>query len=437
MIGQVVGQVIGGAVVNGRSTASAEPHKVADRATASGAEQVQQPDAQVLADPVENSGARPVGALFDDSALYDEILASPGWQEYFASNSGENSLAVQRAPLAHAAAVEKAHLERRGSVTFSSGQATDASALRTVEAQEAFRDAGWASTHFEMRVRWKAFDDWVGGLGTSISSDLQHDIEVRRAALVDNDAYVSELSAIADAEVGKVIFAGLGLGSSVGGFVGTGAAVLAAGGGWGTGAVLAVEADYAQSNVRGLLNGSFQAQSTGGGTIISLATDGRYGEGAYALGTLGVAGLAGGISLARSRISSTGRVAAEGAAALGPTGKQYSVAFEVKLDRNVWGRSDKVHFNRANAALDDALRSDKVFASRMESLMPGVQNSVARSGGRQNPAGWTWHHGSEPGSMQLVPTLQHTNPLFGDAFHPNGVGGYSLWAIPAGAPKRR
>jgi DNase/tRNase domain of colicin-like bacteriocin/LysM domain len=132
-----------------------------------------------------------------------------------------------------------------------------------------------------------------------------------------------------------------------------------------------------------------------------------------------------------------GLAAAERGAVLRPTGKQYSVAFETKLDPAVWRRSDKVHFNRANAAFDDALRSDPAFAAQMDTLIPGVQNSVARAGGRQNPTGWTWHHGSEPGSMQLVPTAQHTDALFWDAFHPNGVGGYNTWAIPAGAPPRR
>jgi DNase/tRNase domain of colicin-like bacteriocin len=134
-----------------------------------------------------------------------------------------------------------------------------------------------------------------------------------------------------------------------------------------------------------------------------------------------------GCSVAAERVGAT----------LGPSGRQYSVAFETKLDASVWGRSDSVHFNRANAALDDVLRADPVFATQMDTLIPGIQSSVAKAGGRQNPTNWTWHHGSEPGTMQLVPTAQHRSSLFWDAFHPNGVGGYSTWAIPAGAPPRR
>jgi hypothetical protein len=95
-----------------------------------------------------------------------------------------------------------------------------------------------------------------------------------------------------------------------------------------------------------------------------------------------------------------------------------------------------VHFNRANAALDDALQLDPEFAAIMDSVIPGVARSVARTGGRETPAGWVWHHDTAPGLMQLVPELQHTpGSLFWGALHPTGRGGYSLWAIPAGAPK--
>jgi DNase/tRNase domain of colicin-like bacteriocin len=124
------------------------------------------------------------------------------------------------------------------------------------------------------------------------------------------------------------------------------------------------------------------------------------------------------------------------------SGGQYSVAYESQLDSSVLGRSRSVHFNRANQALDEAMAADPAFASQMDSMIPGVQDSVGAAGGRQTPDGWTWHHapsantGGETGVMQLVPTVQHTpGSAFWPTLHPNGVGGCSEWAIPAGAPK--
>jgi hypothetical protein len=122
-----------------------------------------------------------------------------------------------------------------------------------------------------------------------------------------------------------------------------------------------------------------------------------------------------------------------------PSGEFYSVAFETKLDPSVFGRSDKVHFNRANAALDDALCADPEFAARMQLMSPGIAGRVSSVGGRQNPLGFTWHHDFSPGVLQLVPTVQHTpGSIFWRTFHPDpgAAGGYSIWAIPAGAPKR-
>lgn len=122
-----------------------------------------------------------------------------------------------------------------------------------------------------------------------------------------------------------------------------------------------------------------------------------------------------------------------------PDGNYYSTAFEFELPSSVFGKSEKVHFNRANAALDDALQSDADFAARLEQLSPGIAERVSSIGGRQNPLNFTWHHDASPGIMQLVPTLQHTpGSIFWRTLHParGAAGGYSIWAIPAGAPKR-
>ena len=120
-----------------------------------------------------------------------------------------------------------------------------------------------------------------------------------------------------------------------------------------------------------------------------------------------------------------------------------STAFEIKLNPSDFGKSRSVHFNRANAALDAAMSSDAELGNMMERLIPGARDAVTRTGGRANPPGWTWEHvpsnlaGGEKGIMRLVPTGQHTpgSPWW-RVIHPNpgGAGGYSEWAIPAGAP---
>jgi DNase/tRNase domain of colicin-like bacteriocin len=124
------------------------------------------------------------------------------------------------------------------------------------------------------------------------------------------------------------------------------------------------------------------------------------------------------------------------------SGAQHSVAYEMQLDSSVLGRSRSVHFNRANQALDEAMAADSAFAGQIESMIPGVKGSVGAAGGRQTPDGWVWHDapsanaGGRSGVMQLVPTAQHTpGSAFWPTLDPGGVGGYSEWAIPAGAPK--
>lgn len=120
----------------------------------------------------------------------------------------------------------------------------------------------------------------------------------------------------------------------------------------------------------------------------------------------------------------------------GPDGSRYSVAFETTLDPAVFSKGRGVHFNRANAALDAAMRSDDAFAWAMEGMMPGVGNRVSSAGGRKTPIGWTWHHAETHGVMQLVPRSQHTpGSIFWNTLHPGRRGGYSIWAIPAGAPR--
>jgi hypothetical protein len=138
-------------------------------------------------------------------------------------------------------------------------------------------------------------------------------------------------------------------------------------------------------------------------------------------------------------------ITADSSATVPKNPSAYSIAFEMRLKPADFGKARETHFNRANAALDAALKADVEFAAMMERLIPGVQQSVSNIGGRAKPAGWTWEHASststvfgEQGVMRLVPTAQHTpgSPWW-RIIHPNrgAAGGYSEWAIPAGAPK--
>jgi len=122
----------------------------------------------------------------------------------------------------------------------------------------------------------------------------------------------------------------------------------------------------------------------------------------------------------------------------------YSVGFEFKLADADIPRHENLHYRRANEALDKAMQADPQYARMMEDMIPGIREAVSSVGGRENPPGWTWHHvsdrplGQDPaGYLHLVPEYQHTpGSPFWKALHPTGKGGYSIWAVPRGAPPR-
>ncbi len=105
----------------------------------------------------------------------------------------------------------------------------------------------------------------------------------------------------------------------------------------------------------------------------------------------------------------------------GPKARAYSVAYETRIPP-VGAGTRPAHNAAANAALRDAM-GDPVFAAAMDVIGVSVP---ARMG--SSPTGWTWHHlPTSPGTMQLVPTAQHTAREFQHLLHPGGVGGFALW----------
>ncbi|MDX8354532.1 DUF637 domain-containing protein [Cognatiyoonia sp. IB215182] len=112
----------------------------------------------------------------------------------------------------------------------------------------------------------------------------------------------------------------------------------------------------------------------------------------------------------------------------------YSVATEVQLPSNAYpGVSRRRHNQISNQALHEAFEADPAYAAQMENLYPGIVDGV-----RPGPRGAfpdnrptpdvTWHHGTEPGQMQLVPFDQHTAPgPVQETLHPGGSGGYADW----------
>jgi hypothetical protein len=114
------------------------------------------------------------------------------------------------------------------------------------------------------------------------------------------------------------------------------------------------------------------------------------------------------------------------------SGRAYSVAFRTELPESAYpGLSRGAHFQMANRQLLQAMNDDAEFSSMMDELSPGIGTDLVGPGGgisRSSPAGWTWHHATDEGVMELVPRVQHQAPgPIQDLLHPGGVGGYSIW----------
>jgi RHS repeat-associated protein len=116
-----------------------------------------------------------------------------------------------------------------------------------------------------------------------------------------------------------------------------------------------------------------------------------------------------------------------------PTGKFYSVAYEMKLSDDILTKGYGTHFRAANKSLFAAMTSDATFASQMNEI--GVVFKTTTAGKIKwdlSPKNYVWHHDVSPGIMQLVPKVQHTTgSIFWKTLHPNGLGGMAIWGYKA------
>jgi len=77
--------------------------------------------------------------------------------------------------------------------------------------------------------------------------------------------------------------------------------------------------------------------------------------------------------------------------------------YEHQLPEDLYESSDTAQFNDCNDALSNHLESDPDFGANFDD----DQLEAIRAG--EKPSGYTWHHDTEPGNMQLVPTRIHQN----------------------------
>ncbi|MFF0553406.1 polymorphic toxin-type HINT domain-containing protein [Streptomyces sp. NPDC004311] len=117
------------------------------------------------------------------------------------------------------------------------------------------------------------------------------------------------------------------------------------------------------------------------------------------------------------------------------SGSAYTVGYQMELPSTSYPKKPRsLHFQDANRSLYAAMQQDATFAASMESMIPGITKFLTPGprGGMTSatPAslGWTWHHATGAGVMQLVPRSQHRygGQLQG-ALHPGGVGGFKIW----------
>ncbi|MER9162508.1 MULTISPECIES: HNH endonuclease [unclassified Mesorhizobium] len=116
-------------------------------------------------------------------------------------------------------------------------------------------------------------------------------------------------------------------------------------------------------------------------------------------------------------------------ASRGPTGQFYSVVFETEIDSALYPNVSRPrHFQAANEALLVLMEREPDFAKALQDAGINLQRTKRGLVPRRAPPGYTWHHDTKAGVMQLVPRSQHDpGTIFQKALHPNRRGGFSLW----------
>jgi hypothetical protein len=128
-------------------------------------------------------------------------------------------------------------------------------------------------------------------------------------------------------------------------------------------------------------------------------------------------------------VEGVGRSGSGELSANAPTGNFYSVLYEAKLKPTSYpGLRRPAHNQEGNENLLQDMEGDDAFARGMQNQNVVLQRTPTGLAPRTPPAGFSWHHGEEPGVMQLVPRQQHDpGSIFQGVLHPDGGGGFSKW----------
>jgi len=112
-----------------------------------------------------------------------------------------------------------------------------------------------------------------------------------------------------------------------------------------------------------------------------------------------------------------------------PSGNFYSVLYETKLRPTSYpGRLRPAHNQEGNENLLQEMEGYADYARMMQDGGVDLRRTPTGFAPRTPPAGFSWHHGEEPGVLQLVPREQHDfGSIFQDILHPDGRGGFSKW----------
>lgn len=92
---------------------------------------------------------------------------------------------------------------------------------------------------------------------------------------------------------------------------------------------------------------------------------------------------------------------------------QFEHPFEAKLDESLYDARDARHFKEANEQLKEAIQESPELRDMFtEEQLEEIKYS-------DTPDGYIWHHGEEPGSLQLVDKTTHEQTAH--------TGGRSIW----------